>query len=89
MDADYISEDEFWEDWGLIQKVDGEFFDYEDLRRAPVHNVWTVVESGTDNNDNWYASPGFHIVNKLGYVLTERPWHDDRRDAIYLSISRD
>lgn len=88
MDANYISEDEFWEHWGLIQKRDGELFDYEDVKNVPVHYVWTIIESGSDTNDNWYASPGLHVVNKLGYVLTEKPWHDDRCDAIYLSTLR-
>lgn len=83
MGAGYISEDEFWENWGVIQKADGELFDYEDVTDLSLNHVWTILESGTDDNDNWYASPGFHYVNRLGYVLTRKPWVDELRDAMY------
>jgi len=26
--------------------------------------------SGDGSDGSWYAQPGFHIVNKLGYVMT-------------------
>jgi hypothetical protein len=83
MEPEYISEDEFWEEWGVIQKADGDLFVYEDVKDMPVNQVWTILESGSDENDNWYASPGLHYVNRLGYVLTQKPWIDETRDAIY------
>lgn len=83
MSDDYISEDEFWENWGVIQKGDGNLFDYKSVKDKPIDHVWTILESGSDENDNWYASPGFHYVNRLGYVLTRNPWIDAFQDAIY------
>lgn len=83
MSAGYISENEFWEHWGVMQKADGELFDYEDVKDLSLNHVWTILESGTDHNNNWYASPGFHYVNRLAYVLTKKPWVDELRDAIY------
>ena len=83
MSDDYISEDEFWDDWVVLKQPSGDLFDFEDVKDQPLNHVWTIIDSGSDENDNWYASPGFHIVNKLGYVMTEKAWEDETRDAIY------
>ena len=83
MTVEYISEDELWDEWGVVQKAGGEMFDYEDVKHQPVEHVWTVVETGCYEDENWYASPGFHIVNTLGYILTRRAWTSGARDAIY------
>lgn len=83
MDANYISEDEFWDDWGVIQKSSGELFEFEDVKDRPLNNVWAILESGDGDDGNWYASPGFHLVNRMGYVLTKKQWTDKLRDAIY------
>ena len=80
---DYISEDAFWDDWGVIQKASGDMFEFEDVKDQPLNHVWTIIESGSDEDGNWYASPGFHIVNRMGYVMTTKPWTDELRDAIY------
>ena len=31
----------------------------------------------------WYICKGFHIVNRHGYIITEKPWTDDDEDAEY------
>ncbi len=79
----YISEDAFWSDWGVIQKSDGGMFDFDDVKDQPVERVWTIVDTGVYEDQNWYAMPGFHIVNKLGYIMTRREWTSDTPDAIY------
>ena len=48
-----------------------------------LHNVWTILDSGDGDDDNLYASPGAHIVNRLGYVVTERPWETGLEDAVW------
>ena len=83
MDTDYISTDAFWEDWGVIQKSSGDMFDFEEVKDQLVNHVWTVLEAGDGDDGNWYASPGFHVVNRMGYVMTKKPWTDELRDAIY------
>ena len=83
MNDDYISEDEFRDGWGVVTKPNGDLFDYKDVKGQPLSHVWTIIDSGSDEDGNWHASPGFHIVNRLGYVLTEKGWEDDTRDAIY------
>ena len=34
---------------------------------------WTVVDGG----DKLYVGPGFHFVNRIGYIQCEKPWSDD------------
>lgn len=33
--------------------------------------LWTVV---TGDDDNWYIVPGYHFVNRLGYIICKVPW---------------
>lgn len=35
------------------------------------NHVWTIIEG---DNDKMYASAGYHIVNRFGYIITEQPW---------------
>lgn len=79
----YISDTNFHENWGLRVCSDGSLFTFDDVRNERLEHVWTIVESGEDSDLNWYAAPGFHVVNKLGYVTTEKPWTDEALDAIY------
>lgn len=83
MDDRLIQEDDFWENWGVTQKTSGDLFDHQDIKDKPIHHVWTILESGNDEDGSWYASPGIHYVNRLGYILTRKPWTDFCRDAIY------
>jgi hypothetical protein len=80
---DVISQDEFWTDWGLILKATGDLLTFDEVRDQPLTNVWTIIESGSDQDGNWYASPGFHVVNRIGYVMTTKPWTNYTLDAVY------
>lgn len=48
--------------------------DIEILRKmmgyVPIERVWTIV----DTEGDLYALPGYHRVNRIGYVVTEVPW---------------
>lgn len=79
----HISEREFDEVWGAYLKPSGDFFEFEDVRKQPVNHVWTVVETGDDTDGSWYAVPGYHYVNRIGFVLTQKGWTDGSLDAIY------
>lgn len=37
------------------------------------HRVWTIV----DGDGKLYVTPGYRLVNRIGYVVCERPWCDD------------
>jgi hypothetical protein len=82
-DLDLITEREFDEVWGAYAKPSGDLFQIEDIRDQPPDYIWTIVDSGDDSDGNWYAQPGFHVVNRLGYVMTRKPWTDSTPDAIY------
>ena len=82
-EQELISEQEFADVWGVYLKPSGDFFEFEDVRYQPLNSVWTVVETGDDRDGSWYAEPGFHVVNKIGYVMTRNPWSDLTRDAVY------
>ena len=43
--------------------------------------LWTVVDTG--ESETLYALAGCHVVNRLGYVVTERPWPHRSVVAVY------
>lgn len=54
---------------------EADHWEYEDAAKMPLNQVWTVVEG--DSGRDWWATTGFHIVNKLFYVVTQEPWTDE------------
>ena len=49
---------------------------YEALRRIDRKRDWTIIESDRNDLRDLYYSPGFHIVNRVGYVVTHEPHGD-------------
>lgn len=78
-----IPEHVFATEWGILLKESGDLYHFDEVKDQPENHVWTILESEDDADGNWYAAPGFHYVNKLGYILTQKPWADDTLDAIY------
>jgi hypothetical protein len=78
-----ISETDFHEGWGAQVAATGDLLCFEEIRHRPEHQVWTIVDSGDDGDGNWYAVPGIHHVNALGYVTTVKTWDDPTQQAIY------
>ena len=78
-----ITEKEFRNVWGVQTAPSGDFFWFVEASNYPLNRVWTVVETSDDSDGTWYALPGYHAVNKIGYVVTEKPWDDETPDAIY------
>jgi hypothetical protein len=78
-----ISEQEFHAHWGIQLSASEDLWRFDEVRDLDAQHVWTIVESGSDYDGNWYAVPGFHFVNRLGYVFTARAWDDRTEDAIY------
>lgn len=76
------NEDQWTERFGdALENAEGSNFfetygaDFEAVTAADEKTVWTVVEG--DGNENQYLLPGFHAVNRIGYVLAERPITDE------------
>jgi len=45
-------------------------------------HIWTIIDDGGET-DNLYASAGFHSVNSLGMLVTEKPWPTITTEAYY------
>jgi len=78
-----ISEEDFDAIWRVTVSPSGDLFCYEEVIDQPLNHVWTIVESGDGEDGNWYASPGFHTVNRVGYAVTKKSWDLTTPDAIY------
>jgi hypothetical protein len=53
--------------------------DLETVRSADPLTVWSVIEG--DETENLYLLPGFHSVNLIGYVLSEKPITQEELDS--------
>lgn len=92
-EPDLISEQSFWEDYCPIPAPagtgdGGNLWDYEQAKDQPLERVWTVVDDGGET-ECYYAQPGFHIVNVIGYAVTEQPWTDVTKSAYWDFDDRD
>lgn len=56
---------------GYMFETYGEEFEY--VQEQSTYRLWTVVEG----EEHMWLSMGFHVVNRLGYILTEVPWTDE------------
>lgn len=51
------------------------------VRTTDLARVWTLIEA---DDDTLYILSGLHTVNRLGYFITEAPWHGvDRMEIPY------
>lgn len=41
--------------------------------------VWTVLHSDGRSNA-WYITAGFHLVNRIGYLITKEEWSDPNEE---------
>jgi hypothetical protein len=75
-----LTEKEFWDTYKPLEGPTGQsgshIWEFEEVKEYPTNQVWTIVETGDDRDENWYAEPGFHIVNRIGYAVTEKPWSE-------------
>lgn len=73
--------DAFWDEYGVDNNF-GELYEFDQIKSADPYMIWTIVE-GDGSTENLYAVPGFSVVNKIGYILTEKPWTDATEQKIY------
>ena len=63
--------DLFYKRYQPKENADGSLiFDWDDVKGMNYRYVWTVVEA----ENKMYLSPGFHIVDRIGYVIAQKPW---------------
>lgn len=71
--------DAFWDEYGIDNNF-GELYENDQVQQADIHTVWTIVEG---EDDVLHALPGFHVVNRVGYILTDKPWNESTEPKIY------
>ncbi len=78
-----IDEQTFWEKYRPIVEPTEEqaIRDPEQVANLMATTLWTVVDTG--ESETLYALPGCHVVNRLGYAVTERPWPHRSVVAVY------
>ena len=55
-------------DYGCMFETYGEELEFV-MKQNP-NNIWTII----DGDDDLYIVTGYHIVNRLGYLITEEPF---------------
>lgn len=89
-----ISEHDFMDTYQPIQSgAEGDFMlqtfeealAFAEARGLSVSHVWTVLESGDGDDDSLYVSAGAHLVNRLYFIVTEKPWETGIEDAIWMA----
>jgi len=82
----HITEDQFYEKFNPIENhidtnasFDGCMFETYDeeldhVKAQPNNKVWTIVEG--DDDTMFYLS-GYHVVNRIGYLITEEEWEEE------------
>jgi hypothetical protein len=46
---------------------------------ADTKHIWTIVDT---DGDDLIILAGFHIINRLGYLITDEPWEDEYEEYI-------
>lgn len=75
-----LTEQQFDERFAPQTAPSGDLYEYQQVQHLPAERVWTIVEG---DDGNLYASPGFHVVNRLGYVTSDTPWTADIDAAVW------
>lgn len=44
--------------------------------------VWTIIET----DGEMYCVAGFHLVNRIGFIITEKPWETGEEEFMYESV---
>lgn len=53
--------------------------DLERIIRTPHDRIWTVV----DCDGKLMIVAGYHLVNRMNYIISQKPWGKKDRDSCY------
>jgi hypothetical protein len=73
--SNHLDPDASWHngEYGIMFETYGEELDYV-ISQIDKNTVWTYI----DNNEGGLSVvAGYHIVNRIGYFITEVPWESD------------
>lgn len=59
-------------DGSILFETYGE--DLQQVIHTDNHYVWTLVDCDGD----LFITAGYHLVNRMNYIITQKPWQDSR-----------
>ena len=59
---------------GAMFETYGEELDYVLMKAKKSNNVWTIIEG---DNDTMFIVSGVHLVNRIGYLITNEEWEEE------------
>ena len=59
---------------GAMFETYGEALDYVLMKAKKSNNVWTIIEG---DNDTMFIVSGVHLVNRIGYLITNEEWEEE------------
>ena len=60
--------------WGCMFETFGK--DLEEVKQYQNNQIWTLVDNNP-NSSYLDVVSGFHLVNRMGYFVTEVPWTEE------------
>lgn len=67
--VNHIAEDSLFDGY-MFETYDEE---WEFVKAQNPNNVWTIIDG---DFEQMFIVPGFHVVNRIGYIITEEEWED-------------
>ena len=67
-----LSPDDMCSFGGCMYETFGDELAY--VKQVPNNRVWTIVDG---DGDDLLIIAGFHLVNRLGYLVTDEAWEDE------------
>lgn len=88
-----LSETEFTDAYSPILGPGGDLLNVDDVKDLDPRHVWTIIEGEDDvlcedgeYRANWHALPGFHWINRVGFVRSETPWPHENIEAMWFEV---
>lgn len=84
-----ITQDEFEQEFGFVERPDGSVFytcppdDTDVMMAAKQRRLWTFV----DSEDGDLLLSGWHFVNRYGFAISKTPWAED--DIVTVVLDRE
>ena len=80
-----LTEDEYDERFKPLPGPDGsDIWEHAETLKHPAQCVWSIVEI----DDELFSIPGYHVVNVIGYNVTEGQWPHDNIEVRFDSVDR-
>ena len=72
-----LSPDDMCSFGGCMYETFGDELAY--VKQVPNNRIWTIVDG---DGDDLIIIAGYHFVNRLGYLVTDKAWEDEYEQYI-------